>query len=240
MTETELLLLRAVRGDPEDDTLRLAYADYCDEVGDADRANFLRRHLEWQRGKETFVRDFIHASPNAVAELTVAVVRSAGVTVDWNAAVDRVVWDRLSRSLLPEGVAGDFDRGFLTAVRCTQAVFLTTAAEVFKRQPVVRKVELVDKSPFGRTPANGAWTGQRGWQRQSLMFSLWSEDARDDYIKGYAIDDRLFHLFPPSPPSALQSAFHWECPEDALAALSDAAVAFGNHLAGWTTAANTL
>jgi len=36
------LLLAAIRDDPDDDTLRLAYADWLDEHGDAERAEFVR------------------------------------------------------------------------------------------------------------------------------------------------------------------------------------------------------
>ena len=42
---TESALLRAVRDNPDDDTVRLVYADFLDEQGDADRAEFIRAQV---------------------------------------------------------------------------------------------------------------------------------------------------------------------------------------------------
>ena len=41
--------LRAICENPEDDTVRLVYADWLDENGDADRAEFIRVHCELAR-----------------------------------------------------------------------------------------------------------------------------------------------------------------------------------------------
>lgn len=43
---TETALLRAICADPDEDTPRLAFADYLDETGDPDRAAFIRAQVE--------------------------------------------------------------------------------------------------------------------------------------------------------------------------------------------------
>lgn len=53
MTDTELALLRAIAAHPEEDTPRLAYADYLDETGgecQSARAEYIRIQVSRQRG----------------------------------------------------------------------------------------------------------------------------------------------------------------------------------------------
>jgi uncharacterized protein (TIGR02996 family) len=47
--------LRAICADPEDDTVRLVYADWLDENGDPERAEFIRLQIEyeWRRAART-------------------------------------------------------------------------------------------------------------------------------------------------------------------------------------------
>src|SRR5262245_49341694 len=49
-------LLRACFENPDDDTPRLAYADWLDENGDPDRAEFIRVQLELERGQSDDAR----------------------------------------------------------------------------------------------------------------------------------------------------------------------------------------
>ena len=48
--------LRAICADPEDDTARLVYADWLDENGDPDRAEFIRVQIEQVRGGDWATR----------------------------------------------------------------------------------------------------------------------------------------------------------------------------------------
>lgn len=50
---TESALLRAVRDNPDDDTVRLVYADFMDELGDADRAEFIRTQVALANTRES-------------------------------------------------------------------------------------------------------------------------------------------------------------------------------------------
>src|SRR5262249_41548715 len=45
MTETERGLVQAIADDPDDDLVRLAYADWLDDNGDPDRAEFIRTQI---------------------------------------------------------------------------------------------------------------------------------------------------------------------------------------------------
>jgi uncharacterized protein (TIGR02996 family) len=53
MDETEEHLLDAVLADPDADAPRLAYADYCEQTGDAARAEFIRLGLRIALGRHT-------------------------------------------------------------------------------------------------------------------------------------------------------------------------------------------
>ncbi len=46
---SQAAFLKAIRDDPADDTARLAYADYLDELGDSERAEFIRLQIELAR-----------------------------------------------------------------------------------------------------------------------------------------------------------------------------------------------
>src|SRR5689334_12540997 len=46
MSRDERTLLEHIRLEPEDDTLRLVYADWLEENADADRAEFIRLQVE--------------------------------------------------------------------------------------------------------------------------------------------------------------------------------------------------
>lgn len=47
MTETERGLLQAILDNPDDDVVRLVYADFCEVNGDVDRAEFIRLQVSW-------------------------------------------------------------------------------------------------------------------------------------------------------------------------------------------------
>src|SRR5438132_5256775 len=61
MTADELAFLRLILADPDADGPRLVYADWLDEHGQADRAEFIRVQCEQARGGE--------GSPRAAALL---------------------------------------------------------------------------------------------------------------------------------------------------------------------------
>ena len=48
--------LRAIAADPADDTVRLAFADWLDEQGEADRAEFIRLQIVSERIRQRVER----------------------------------------------------------------------------------------------------------------------------------------------------------------------------------------
>jgi uncharacterized protein (TIGR02996 family) len=53
--------LRAICANPEDDTVRLVYADWLDENGDAERAEFIRLQIQGARGEIAITPDALRS-----------------------------------------------------------------------------------------------------------------------------------------------------------------------------------
>jgi uncharacterized protein (TIGR02996 family) len=108
--------LEAVRAAPDDDGPRLVYADWLDERGDHDRAEFIRVQCELARldPADAGVPD-LH-----VRQLEMLAEHEQEWLGDWS--------ERLIR--------WEFRRGFLHAVRITPGPFLDHGEELFRRHPV--------------------------------------------------------------------------------------------------------
>lgn len=156
-------LLRGICEQPENDTRRLAAADWLDERGDASRAEFIRAQCELTRMPGCLTpsegswpcyrlrpRDKSDCLPWCAAccrrgdlkklerpwleKTRRAVAAEIGLNVD--------VW--LARQLTDVVEPGTplvaLDRGFVSEVRCTQAAFLEHAATIFRTNPVTTVV----------------------------------------------------------------------------------------------------
>jgi uncharacterized protein (TIGR02996 family) len=115
-------LLRAIAESPEDDALRLVYADWQEERGDADRAAFIRAQIE--HAKE--------AMPGWAP--TEAAVR-------W-----RRLWQKNKTKWLAElpawvrkGAPASFRRGLLEVVHCTAKNFIKSAEKLGPIAPAARR-----------------------------------------------------------------------------------------------------
>jgi uncharacterized protein (TIGR02996 family) len=119
-------LLQAILADPDDDTPRLAYADWLEEQGtDPARAEFIRLQIEFARRE---------ARGDASRwELT---QRQQYLLAGYERA-----WTAELRPLL--GRSWVFRRGFVEGVRMTAAQLLSRARALFSRTPV-REVNLVN------------------------------------------------------------------------------------------------
>jgi uncharacterized protein (TIGR02996 family) len=116
-------LLAAACADPDDDTPRLAYADYLDERGEAEYATFVRRQVElarlpeWDEGR--LRAEYLDRS-----------------------AVNGDQWygTKCYNIALPEGIrweGGPFRRGFPAALSVRSIPnFVAHAAEIFRAAPV--------------------------------------------------------------------------------------------------------
>jgi uncharacterized protein (TIGR02996 family) len=124
-------LLAAIREQPDDDLARLAYADWLEENDEADRAQFVRLHLQLDL-QET--RSPAAGELNAQAEAL--------------AAAHERRWLGEWAELL---VNWSFRRGFLDSVTLEPEVFLSRGEELFATQPI-REVRFVGS---GGDPAPG-------------------------------------------------------------------------------------
>jgi uncharacterized protein (TIGR02996 family) len=117
-------LLAAMAADPADDTVRLAYADFLEENGDADRADFVRVQVELSR-----------MNVNDPARLPLVVRHNAF----WRDFVPR--W----RAELPQldGIEwGDFNRGLVEEVQAANEAAVVKHAKAIFAQPAVHVVRL--------------------------------------------------------------------------------------------------
>jgi len=79
--------VRAICANPDEDTVRLVYADWLDENGDPDRAAFIRLQIEWARTdhklpRHAELRDRVIALVRAHGAAWLAELPSAGVSWD--------------------------------------------------------------------------------------------------------------------------------------------------------------
>jgi uncharacterized protein (TIGR02996 family) len=117
--------VRAICANPDEDTVRLVYADWLDENGDPDRAAFIRLQIEWARTeykdpawKE--LRDQVHRMVRKHGEAWLAELPSTGIS-----------WD----TGFP---AGPFNRGFPVVVAVTHGgrFAAETAERLFAHAPI--------------------------------------------------------------------------------------------------------
>jgi uncharacterized protein (TIGR02996 family) len=117
--------LQAILEDPDDDTPRLVYADWLEEHGQPERAEFIRVQCERARlqGEE---------NPSSDAQERLAALQRRE---DVLLGAHRKAWTRP----LPEwarGKAVGFARGFVVTVRASAGLFLQHGAELFRVAPV--------------------------------------------------------------------------------------------------------
>jgi uncharacterized protein (TIGR02996 family) len=118
---TDDALLRAVLADPDDDAPRLIYADWLDEHGDCDRAEFIRVQCALARGP----RDDPRNPQLRQRERELLVTNRAR----WGAPLDGVA------------LSWTFRRGFVEEVEVAAMVFLRRGERLFDVAPV-RTVKL--------------------------------------------------------------------------------------------------
>src|SRR5215208_6798469 len=127
-------LLDAIRAAPDDDAPRLVYADWLDEHGQPERAEFIRVQCAMDR------------IPSKTARWRPLSERSDQLARKW-----RETWagPTLERVLLV-----DFRRGFVDRVRLTVDQFLISADELLDREPIT-VWEFAPTAMFGSPPAFG-------------------------------------------------------------------------------------
>jgi uncharacterized protein (TIGR02996 family) len=117
--ETQSAFLRSILEQPEDDSPRLIYADWLDEEGDADRAEFIRAQI---RLHTLSVDDPAHAK---LVERVQSLQQEHGM--EWIRqlpAIPGIHWEI-------------FDRGFISTARFdTPGLYFSHARQVFEAAPI--------------------------------------------------------------------------------------------------------
>lgn len=220
-------LLRAVLTVPEDDTVRLALADWLDEHSAADRAEFVRVQCELARIRQPHKcqkRDelvdaygrYVNHCQCRTCKLRRREYYSSRrfIVWDWCGGVDDG-WAHLIR-------VTDWSRGFVSSLTCTCAAFMQHAAAIFAAQPVTA-VTISDREP-GRGDLPRVF-----WQRESVNYRLWPPQYTQR--RSYAVPDVLFDelLGREEMHSRTKS---YDIPDLARAALSAACVSWARELVG--------
>lgn len=203
-------ILRAVIDDPADDLARLAFADWCEEGGELERAEFIRVQIEAETpigilptGEVIRVRDVKGPRQAALLEresLLLNVVRHHWLPL-YTPDVD-FVWCR----------------GFVESVRLPLAAWLKHSHRLVREHPLAR-VEVTDHEPMMHgdvlTPKGQTmfgWLRAAGGESEAITESVWLLLAG-----GQTFNSRRWKFYPTR--------------NDALDALSDALLRFAKRQA---------
>jgi uncharacterized protein (TIGR02996 family) len=207
MTHEQGSLLRAVLLDPGDDGPRLVYADWLDEHGEHDRAEFIRVEIELltaPREYDSFDLDIPAGRYAQLLKRRHRLLVSKAAENEWPVPAARIrnyAWDR----------------GFVGEVACTAADFLAHAAALFAAHPIV-KVTLSDLVPSRRYNVSG-----NPW--------LWYLDIAGDLVGPNAVPHGIWPYLGTeleAPPGFA----YYSHPNTAKEYLGQACVAYGRQQAG--------
>lgn len=223
MTHTDAHnILQAIIVEPDDDLHRLAYADWCEENGQPERAEFIRLQIAlWNeqrdcncgstQGGHTFRGGQHHNGPCAASQLRVEVdgkwKRADLIAVNlWSA--NRRKWVGIGEDHHPlECLAASLNqyaRGFIRKVECTHDLWVDHGKRICASHPI-EDVRLTSKKPW-YDPAYGDFS----WH---LVFSEYAGT-----LASMGIQDCIHkHLF----------RISFDTEESALAALAKACIAYG-------------
>jgi uncharacterized protein (TIGR02996 family) len=246
MAESHYALLRAVLENPEDDTVRLVYADWLDENDQPKRAELIRAQVKLARGAfgckmwmyecgetlDTYdkLAEFGCSDCGPYGELK---LREQCVLADcaeaWAPVGARAYTTETEGTLLNAwSFTARFRRGWVDKVRASPDKFLSNAELWFSRHPITEVVLNGREAPVWRTEYSfGVPEGAVWW------FEAFSDDVRETEYIGAAhhIPKTIFRLLDgylhlKQGPAGNRSRFY---PNQtaAFAALSRACVRYG-------------
>ena len=228
---TREALLAAVLADPDDDTVRLAFADFLGENGEEERAEFIRVQVELARLPGCGHKDDAQWCTRCSEDSPHITLRCRERDL-WNAIPSKTqtngyLWtqpcgdlfgehlqsvnDPTAIGIFSESVLWSCRRGFVHAITCTHDDFLRHAEAVFRAHPVTG-VTLTDAEPAEQ--GNGNWV----WRE-------WYEDTRD-------ADELHEDLFTAMCGDSALSPWYFHSREDAISALVRGCVSLGRKRAG--------
>lgn len=216
MSDTRAALLAAVRDKPDDDTPRLVYADWCDDNGEAERAEFVRLQVESARGH---FGEFLclPESPCRGCRLLQGVLRDHRFKLVGDlplASMFEVTQGRYDGRFLAtfrdseDTIEIGFGRGFVESVRGPAGVWLRRADAILAEHPV-RAVRLSDL-PWVEGYEQ---VGDRRWLRV-VGRRTWHNVPRDittDRLTAFVLAAEWPGIaFTLPPPARTHQYSHWE------------------------------
>jgi uncharacterized protein (TIGR02996 family) len=158
MDHTKLALLAAIRAAPKDNAPRLIFADWLEENGAEERAQFVRAHLLHPERCPAFGKMIWRLLGDELGELcTHRHGRGAKRQFGYAGTATVLVGNQFSK------IRVILDRGFVTEVRTTLAVFIDHCRSVMKDQPVCTW-SLTDRLPTNSSNGEHVWLHVRDVQ----------------------------------------------------------------------------
>ena len=186
-------LMAAIVADPDDDTVRLAAADFLEEHGDADRAAFIRIQVELARleaagkGQNLDAIDHLRAKERAFLG-PLSVYRTLWAAEECPELV-RVVSrgggrDPLERMTVEGAGRLTWQRGFIEGITCPAETWARHGMAVRKRLPV-RSVILTGCDQIDR----GQWYSIIPLLKKLRVVALQGADpATGQWVKGWLVE----------------------------------------------------
>jgi uncharacterized protein (TIGR02996 family) len=139
MNATEAGLLHAIRAAPDDDFPRLVFADWLEDQGKADHAEFIRAQIEYARINS------LHPEDNR--ELLI-LNKLPSFLCFGREKMDDYAWNGTGRTVVEyeSGSSAVFCRGFMVEVKCPPQTWMDSGPGIVVANPVER-VWLIGKDP---------------------------------------------------------------------------------------------
>lgn len=159
------LLLRAVLEHPDEDTPRLAYADWFEEQGEPERAEFIRVQCEINRLRPecpcvAYIRGVCCRSMSCpicpLHRRETDLMREHGR--EWFGDSGLAVYGEDVGRMSPHATILIARRGFISEVRCPLATWLEHGPGIVRRHPV-ETVHVTDREPLEGLPSGDDDTG---------------------------------------------------------------------------------
>ncbi len=173
MVETLAGLLQAIIVDRDDDVVRFAYADACEESGDNERAEFVRWQMAGSGG---------HSWP--WRQEWMPVYFQGRMHIGWWKVPDGII------CIFPDETSCTFRRGFVEGIKCTSADWLEHADALLTVAPI-REVQLTtwpmvyaavksesDSYTLDVAVANTRWYSRSDNGRPMVCRDLWPDHHR--------------------------------------------------------------
>lgn len=169
----EEAFISAIVASPDDDTLRLVFADWLDEHGQPDRAELIRLQCRLEPDRDRFDDDTINALHRQVVQLLHSSwpghVSFRDQEDRWFETVSGLSW--ASANLAPE-----WRRGFVETVGVHAGNFIRHGRDIRRRYPLLRRLIVFALNGWGERLAACEWL--RGVRELELACWYSDNDAR--------------------------------------------------------------